>query len=332
MVELQTPKYVYMGGKLRLWKDATLHVGCEALTRGLNVYEGVKGYWQQDGRFGIVMLRQHYNRLRRSARLLHIPCEWTYEEYESATFELLNELVEPERDMWARITLFVVEGYWGEGTVADLVITAYHQDKQPPQPINLGVSTWRRSEDVALPARIKTGTNYQVGRLARIESRALGCQDMVLLNQWGRVAETTGAAILMVRDGVVYTPPPTEGALESITLDLVEALAKSMGIPFVRRPIDRTELLIADEMAICGTLAELPLVKSIEGQRLSETSLVFSALQSRYFKAVRGIDPHPAVELSILPHRQSSKSRFIPTLELSSASQDLRHEGATPDE
>ena len=89
---------------------------------------------------------------------------------------------------------------------------------------------------VSLPARIKTGTNYQVGRLARIEGRALGCSDMVLLNQWGRVAETTGACILMVRDGVVYTPPATEGALESITLDLVEALAKSMKIPFVAGP------------------------------------------------------------------------------------------------
>jgi branched-chain amino acid aminotransferase len=309
VVELQEPKFVYMGGKLRLWKDAVLHVGCEALTRGLNVYEGVKGYWQRDGRFGIVMLRRHYERLRRSARLLHIPCPWSYQDYEDATLELVGKLVEPDRDMWARTTLFVVEGYWGEGTVADLVITAYHQDKQAPAPINLGVSTWRRSVDVALPARIKTGTNYQVGRLARIEGRALGCQDMVLLNQWGRVAETTGACILMVRDGVVYTPPATEGALESITLDLVEALANSMGISFVRRPIDRTELLIADEIAICGTLAELPLVKSIEGQSMPEKSPILTALQTRLLNAVRGIDPHPAVELSLVPTHDTFKYR-----------------------
>jgi branched-chain amino acid aminotransferase len=309
VAELQEPKFVYMGGKLRLWKDAVLHVGCEALTRGLNVYEGVKGYWQQDGRFGIVMLRRHYERLCRSARLLHIPCPWSYQDYETAIIELVGELVEPDRDMWARTTLFVVEGYWGEGTVADLVITAYHQDKQAPVPINLGVSTWRRSVDVALPARIKTGTNYQVGRLARIEGRALACQDMVLLNQWGRVAETTGACILMVRDGVVYTPPATEGALESITLDLVEALANSMGIPLVRRPIDRTELLIADEIAICGTLAELPLVKSIEGQPMSEKSPILTALQTRLLNAVRGIDPHPAVQLTFVPTHDTFKYR-----------------------
>lgn len=301
MAQLQQPKFVYMGGKLRLWHEAALHVGCEAVIRGLNVFEGVKGYWQQDGKFAFIMLRRHYERLRRSARLLHIPCDWTFEAYEGAILELVGQLVEPTRDMWARTTLFVVEGHWGENTVSDLVITAYHQTKEAPEPVNLGVSTWRRSPDVALPARIKTSSNYQVSRLARIEGRAQDCHDMVLLNQSGRVAETTGACILMVREGVVYTPPAGEGALESITLDLVEALATSMGIPFARRPIDRTELLVADEMAICGTLAELPLVRKIQGMALPEKSPILSALQKRYFDAVRGVDPHPAVELSVLP-------------------------------
>jgi branched-chain amino acid aminotransferase len=300
-VQLQQPKYVYMGGKLQLWENAKIHVGSEAAIRGLNVYEGVKGYWQNDGQFGVAMLRRHFERLRRSARLLHIPCEWTYEQFEKATFDLMGELLEPGRDMWARPTLFAVEGHWGEGTVADLVITAYHQSQDPPSAINLGLSTWQRSADVSLPARIKTGSNYQVGRLARIEGRQRGCQEMVLLNQWGRVAETTGACLLMVRDGVVYTPPATEGALESITLDLVEALSHSMGVAFVRRPIDRTELVIADELAICGTLAELPLVKSFEGQPMPASTPILGALQTRLLNALRGVEPHPAVELSMIP-------------------------------
>src|SRR5262245_61719240 len=109
-----------MGGELRRWQDATLHVGCEAVTRGLNVFEGLKGYWQADGQFGVVMLRPHYERLRRSARLLHIPCTWTYEAYESAVLGLIDRLLRPDSDMWARTTLYVVEGHWGEGTVADL--------------------------------------------------------------------------------------------------------------------------------------------------------------------------------------------------------------------
>ena len=206
MTKLQQPKYVFMGGGLRLWKEATLHVGCEAVTRSLNVFEGLKGYWKPDGPFGIVQLRQHYERLCRSARLLHIPFDAAFEYYRDAILELAGELLEPDRDMWFRTTLYAIEGQWGEGTVADLVITAYHQNQKVPDPINLGISTWRRSPDVSLPARIKAGSNYQVARLARIEGRARGCQDMVLLNNSGRVAEATGSCIVMVtRWGRLYS-------------------------------------------------------------------------------------------------------------------------------
>src|SRR5262245_43869417 len=239
MVKLQKPEFVFMGGRLRRWDQAVLHVGCEAITRGLSVFEGLKGYWGAGSTFRIVEVRRHYERLKRSARLLHIPFDTPYERYEAAICDLAGALLGPERDMWFRTSLYVIEGHWGEGTSADLIVTAYHTDKVVPQAIDIGVSTWRRSVDVALPARVKAGTNYQVARLARIEGRARGWDDMVLLNQEGRVAEATGACVLMVRDGVVYTPPATEGALESITLDVVESLAATLGIKFVRRPIDR---------------------------------------------------------------------------------------------
>jgi branched-chain amino acid aminotransferase len=309
-MKLQKPEFVYMGGKLHPWDEATLHVGCEAAIRGLNVFEGLKGYRQPDGSLAIVMLRPHYERLRRSARLLHIPCDPDYDQFTRAIRELSEALLQPGKEMWFRPTLFVTEGHWGENTVADLVVTAYQADPSPPQPINLGVSTWRRSPDVSMPARIKTGTNYQVARLARIEGRKTGCQDMVLLNQSGRVAEATGSCILMVRAGTVYTPPATEGALESITVDIVEALARSLGIRFIRQPIDRSELLVADELALCGTLAEIIRVQSIEALPLSEESPVLCSLQNRYFHAVRGMDPHPLVQMTnvCLPET-SSKAR-----------------------
>jgi len=294
MITLQTPRFVHMRGRLCPWADATLHVGCEGATRGLNVFEGLKGYWSPNGQFGIIMLRQHYERLCRSARLLHIPFELSYDDYERAIHELAAALLEPDQDMWFRTTLFVVEGHWGENTAADLVITGYQTSKTLPHPVTLGVSTWQRSADLALPARIKTGANYQVARLARIEGRARGCDDMVLLNREGRVAECTGACILMVRNGTIVTPPSTEGALESVTVDVVEALARSLGFEFLRRPIDRTELLIADELAMCGTLAELVPVTSIDGFTLPRPRLL-PALQARYFDAVRGVQPHPSV-------------------------------------
>ena len=307
MAQLQQPKFVYMGGTLRPWNEGVLHIGCEAVTRGLNVFEGIKGYWQPDGKFKMLMVRRHFERLKQSARLLHIPCEYSFEQYCDAIDKLIAALVTPDRDMWARTTLFVTDGHWGENTVSDLVVTAYHQDKKPPQSIRMGVSTWRRSSDVALPARIKTSSNYQVSRLARIEGKPLGYEDMVLLNQSGRVAEATASCLLMVRDDTVVTPPATEGALESITLDIVEALARSMGIKFARRPIDRTELLVAEEIAVCGTLHEVTLATHIDGFSLSEKSPILRAIQHRFLEAVRGISLHPAVELTSQPSVGSTR-------------------------
>ena len=273
------------------------------MTRNVNVFEGLKGYWQPNGNFGIVQLGKHYERLCRSARLLHIPFETSLDEYCKAIAELSEALLEPDRDMWFRTTLCAVEGHWGEGTVADLIITAYHQEQKAPEPIALGVSTWRRSTDDSLPARIKAGSNYQVARMARIEGQAHGYQDMVLLNHFGRVAEATGSCLIMVRNGTIVTPPATEGALESITLDVVEMLARSSDMPFERRPIDRTELLVADELALCGTLAELVPVKSIDGLPLDPASPILKSLQDRYFRVVRNLERIPGVELFVVAVR-----------------------------
>ncbi len=301
MAKLQKPDFVYMKGAIRPWDDAVLHISTEAVTRGLNVFEGLKGYWNSNcSSFGVVALPRHFARLQRSARLLHIPCPVSFPEFEGAIHLLLRKLLKPDRDMWVRATLFVVEGHWGEGTKADLVLTAYHQDKDRPTPIRIGVSTWQRAGDITLPPRIKTGTNYQVARLARIEGRRQGYSEMILLNQWGRVSETTATGLMVVRDGTVFTPPASEGALESITVNILEEIARSLGIPFIRRPIDRTELYIADEIAVAGTLAELVKVEHIDGYDLSENSPLLNAISECFWSAVRQDKPHKAVDLSVL--------------------------------
>ena len=124
---------------------------------------------------------------------------------------------------------------------------------------------------------------------------------MILLNAAGRVAESTGACVIMVRDGVIAIPPASEGALESITVDIVEALALSEGIEVQRRPIERTELLIADEIALAGTLAEITPVNRVDEFTLPTESPIVSLLQKRYFEAVRGSRPHTAVDMTPVP-------------------------------
>ena len=121
---------------------------------------------------------------------------------------------------------------------------------------------------------------------------------MILLNQHDRVAEATGSCVLMARDGVLAAPPASEGALESITVEIAEAMARDMGIPFVRRPIERTELYIADEIALLGTLAEFTPVVSVDGFTCSGKTSLIASLARRYHDAVTGVVPHPSTALA----------------------------------
>lgn len=299
MVQLQSPPYVYMNGRLTPWDEAKIHVGAEALIRGASVFEGVKGYWRHDGStLNLLALREHYDRLVRSARLLYLPFALSYEGFETACTALVRKLMVPERDLWLRPTILAVEGYWGEQTVTDLVITCYHQDKKRPAPIDIGISTWQRSSDLALPARIKSAANYQIGRLARIEGKRQGYDDMILMNPSGRVSEASGSCVLMVRKGRVATPPATEGCLESITVSIIEALCTKLGIPFEYRPIDRTELTVADELCLAGTLMELGRVRHLESRPLPTHAPILDSISDEFWAIVRGERTHPAVKLT----------------------------------
>jgi branched-chain amino acid aminotransferase len=109
----------------------------------------------------------------------------------------------------------------------------------------------------------------------------------------------------MVRNGKVVTSPPSEGRLESITVEIVADICRSLGIEFVERPIDRTELYVAEEVRLAGTLAEIVPVRRIDDFPLSEKSPILSEVSARFRAAVRGIDPHPAVDLSMVTQNLS---------------------------
>lgn len=286
--QLQSPRWALVNGALVPYGDVRIHIGAEALTRALSVFEGLKGYWNTEGdEFRVRSPERHYERLRRSAALFHIPIRFSYPDLVDGLKALAGELLVPERDLWYRATLYVTEGHWGEGTEADLVITAFTQQKHDPDPMRVGVSTWRRASDTMLPARVKSSANYVIARLARIEVRRLGYNDAVLLNQSGRVAEATGACIVIAQDGRVASPPTSEGCLDSITIAVVEQVCAEMGVPFERRPIERSELLVADECGLAGTISELTLVEEIDGYRF-DCDGVLARVRERYLAVMRG--------------------------------------------
>jgi len=104
----------------------------------------------------------------------------------------------------------------------------------------------------------------------------------------------------LVREGAVITPPASEGRLESITLEMVRRICGSLNIPFVERPVDRTELLVADEIRLVGTLAELTPIAQLDAYQLPATSPLTDKIAKVFWQAVRGVAPHPAVELTYI--------------------------------
>lgn len=295
--QLQTPPWALVNGELVRYSDARIHISAEALTRALSVFEGVKGYWNTEGDvFAVRTPRRHYDRLCRSAALLHIPIRFSYEEFLACLVTLGERLLVRDRDLWFRTTLYVTEGHWGEGTVADLVVTAFTQQKHDPDPMRLGVSTWRRSGDVALPTRVKSSANYVVGRLARIEVRRLGYDDAVLLNEAGRVAEVTGACIVIADGGRIISPPTSEGCLDSITVAGLELVSRELGLVFERRPVERSELLTARECGVAGTISELALVESVDGFGFDQSGLL-AQVRRRYLQIMRGQTVLPGFDL-----------------------------------
>ena len=291
MVDLQKPKFIYFNRQICPWDDARIHVSSEAVFRGLNVFEGLKGYWQPNGSMGVVALRRHYERFQQSATLLNMPFDYSWDEFEDAVHAIIGCLAEKENNIWVRATLYMIEGHWGLDQRTDLCLQAFQTPMQRPEPIKLGISTWKRAIDNMLPARIKTSSNYQVARLARMEGRGRGYSEMLLLNSRDRLSETGSSCVAISREGRVSTPPPSECVLESITLDIVEALAHSNGIEFERRPVDRTELHVADEMAVIGTLAEVTKVTEVDGYPVSGKTNMLDQLADLYFDAVSKGDP-----------------------------------------
>ena len=116
----------------------------------------------------------------------------------------------------------------------------------------------------------------------------------------GRVSEASGSCVVLARNGVFTTPPSFEGCLESITVEIIGKLCANLELPFERRPIDRTELYVADEMCLAGTLAELVPVGRVESSVLPERAPAIELLANEFWDCVRGVRRHPGVGLTPL--------------------------------
>jgi branched-chain amino acid aminotransferase len=156
--------------------------------------------------------------------------------------------------------------------------------------ISCAVSSWRRTDDNAIPARSKITGAYVNAALAKTEAQEAGFDEAIVLTQDGHVSEGSAENLFMVRDGVLVTPPVTDNILEGITRASVMKIAADAGIPIAVRSIDRTELYVADEVFLCGTGAQISPVTTIDRRPIGngEPGTITTRISRTYFDAVRG--------------------------------------------
>ena len=150
------------------------------------------------------------------------------------------------------------------------------------------MSSWTRQEDRSLPLRGKISGAYISSSLAKTEASLSGFDEALLLNSSGKVSEASGMNLFIVRNGELITPGVDQDILEGITRASVIELAKSFGINVIERPVDKTELLIADEVFLTGTAAKITPVKKIESTELNVERPIMNKLKNKLIEITEG--------------------------------------------
>ena len=207
----------------------------------------------------------------------------------------------------------------------DLAIVAFPNSKylDTDDGLKLCVSSWRRVDDNAVPARAKITGSYVNVAFAKSEARLNGFDDAIVLSDDGHVSEASAANLFVLRDGVVTTPDLSQNLLEGVTRGLVTRyLQDELGIRVDARSIDRTELYSADEILLCGTGVGIAWVKSIDHRTIGSGAMGSVATRLRAFyddvtrarRTVPGIDARGVYPQAVptVRHEEIVAARTVP--------------------
>lgn len=300
MTEAYSP-LVWFKGAVVPWESALVPV---TTLRGVNVYDGIRAYWQTDiNKFAVISLKGHLQRLKFAAELMHIADDGLLDQMTQGIKSLLNATSLRE-DIYLRLTLYIDSGR--SHVYPDVVDPKKPQQKlaptdafisclpigaRPEEPVSCIISRWQRQSELSLPTIVKTGPAYAAFRLARVEAKQHGADQALLLNAHGMVTESAEAAVFLVRQGCLYTPALSEGVLDSLTRHTIIQLAQQeFGLSTVECSITRSDLYTADEVFICGTWEEVRVVSSIDGHRPKHSEAPISrALRKAYIEMCTGL-------------------------------------------
>jgi branched-chain amino acid aminotransferase len=299
---------IWMNGEFIDWADAKVHVGVHGLHYGTGVFEGIRCYETPDGP-AVFRLREHLQRLEKSAQLLYMDLPFTVDELRSATHELIGRNGLPE--CYVRPFAFYGYGELGvhtRGNQVEVVIMSwpwgnYLGDENAGTGIRAAVSSWKRIGPNTIPHAAKATGIYLNSMLAVHEAQRAGYDEAILLTDDGFVADGSGENIFVVKDGMIVTPPLSTSILQGITRATVIQIAQDLGYVVEEANLVRADLYLADEVFMTGTAAELTPLREIDDHPIGtgEPGPITRQIQELFDDALHGRAPQYAEWLDVVP-------------------------------
>lgn len=259
----QAKNYAFFKGNFVPLEDANVNIMCSAFMYGTAVFEGIRGYYneRQDEMF-VFRLREHFERMEDSMKIMHLEVKYSVDELCRLTVELLRRNA-PKGDTYIRPAAYKAGVRIGPSlennpTEFCMFTVGFGDYFHGASGLKVQVSSWRRVEDNAIPARAKIVGAYANTALAKTDAILAGFDECIVLSENGHVSEGSAMNLFMVKRGQLITTPISENILEGITrASIMEFAEAELGIKTVTRTIDRSELYTADELFFCGTGAQI---------------------------------------------------------------------------
>ncbi|MBD0264322.1 MAG: branched-chain amino acid transaminase [Tolypothrix sp. Co-bin9] len=274
----------YFQNQFLPFAEAKISIATHALHYGTGAFGGLRGILdpQEPKQILLFRLDRHCQRLSDSAKYLHYNLPATKIE------EIIIEFVKrnkPTKSFYIRPFVYTSDlGISPRLHNIDKDFFVYGLelgDYLSPEGVSCRFSSWYRQEDRSLPLRGKISAAYITSSLAKTEAVESGFDEAILMNAQGKVSEASGMNIFMVRNGQIFTPASDQDILEGITRDSILTIAKDLGIKTVEGSIDKSELLIADEVFLSGTAAKIVPVTKIESYKLPENRPITEKLREK---------------------------------------------------
>ncbi|NJL99002.1 MAG: branched-chain amino acid transaminase [Synechococcaceae cyanobacterium SM2_3_2] len=274
--------------------EANISIATHALHYGTAAFGGLRGLPDPNhpGHILLFRLDRHCQRLSQSARFLH------YDLPADKIEQIITEFIQqnqPQEPFYIRPLVYTSDlGISPRLHNVEKNFFIYGLplgDYLSPDGVSCRISSWHRQEDSSLPLRGKISGAYITSSLAKTEAVQSGFDEAILINAQGKVSEATGMNIFMIRRGQLISPGNDQDILEGITRDSILTLAHDLGIPVVERPVDKSELLIADELFLSGTAAKITPIKRVENYELATERPITNKLRDKLTAITKGEDP-----------------------------------------